>query len=506
MPRLFLALPSAFALVLCAVALPVAVPAATLHVPDEYSTIQAGVNAAEPGDTVLVAAGTYMGSGNREIEFFGKDISVIAEGGPDVTTIDGQLVSQAFIIRGGETRAARIEGFKMINCGGQVGAAISCESSSPTIANCLFTGNGTPFLGGAIYSDADPRLVECQISNNTAQRGGGLYGSFTIENCTINGNTCIRNGGGIRGSGTILNTTFMWNSAEDGGAIFGDFVVKDCTIIANQASNWGGGIVAEDMEETSIEGCLIAGNRSPLGGGVYVDLLAIVDITSTTIAGNLADELGGGIYLSNPDVMSIEKTILWGNCAFFLGNQTYGTSANLIPFICNAVDSVGIAQPELFDFIGDQVYTDPLFCDPASCASAPTTGGDYTLFSDSPCLSINSPCGELIGALPVGCPISGVLGPEFRVSGLLGAPFPNPATGHVRYTVSPSAPTKVVLRVFDVRGQLVDRLMDKVLPPGSYSFTWNPLSRDGGRLAGGAYFLQLDAGAMRETRKLILAD
>ena len=44
---------------------------ATIHVPQDQPTIQAGVDAAVDGDQVVVAAGTYTGPGNRDIDFQG---------------------------------------------------------------------------------------------------------------------------------------------------------------------------------------------------------------------------------------------------------------------------------------------------------------------------------------------------------------------------------------------------------------------------------------------------
>ena len=46
--------------------------AATHSVPGSYPTIQAGIDAAEPGDTVLVAPRIYRGSGNKNLNFNGK--------------------------------------------------------------------------------------------------------------------------------------------------------------------------------------------------------------------------------------------------------------------------------------------------------------------------------------------------------------------------------------------------------------------------------------------------
>src|SRR5262245_38602396 len=92
--------------------------AATLRVPAVYPTIQAAVDVAVTGDTVLVAPGTYVGAGNKDIEFHSERIILRSEAGPGATIIDCQGSGRGILIHAGEDSTARVEGFTVRNGGG----------------------------------------------------------------------------------------------------------------------------------------------------------------------------------------------------------------------------------------------------------------------------------------------------------------------------------------------------------------------------------------------------
>jgi hypothetical protein len=126
-------------------------------------------------------------------------------------------------------------------------------------------------------------------------------------------------------------------------------------------------------------------------------------IRGSTVWGNAGlrdgDYRGNGIYILGS--AQIERSIISGNC-----DEDLGIYSRDVTVSCSAIDTLGVFLGEgaAIEYIGENVFDDPLFCDPLPCDGYfPSTEGDYSLQSNSPCLPENSPCGSRIGALGEGC-------------------------------------------------------------------------------------------------------
>ena len=177
-----------------------------IRVPADHPTIQAGIDTARDGDTVLVADGVYFGEGNRNISFKGKAITVRSENGPETTIIHCQNTDRGFEFANGETELSLLTGFTIkdgvANEGD--GGGVRCVNTSPTIANCIITQNilNVGHGGGIFCHNSSPTITNCVITENSiGQRagGGGIYlrnnSSPTITNCIIAKNSATGGGG-----------------------------------------------------------------------------------------------------------------------------------------------------------------------------------------------------------------------------------------------------------------------------------------------------------------------
>ncbi len=81
-----------------------------------------------------------------------------------------------------------------------LGGGMRNTSSSPTISDCVFSGNTADSFGGGMHNlNSNQVVANCMFSGNTASGGGGMSNnsnSLTITNCTFISNTASDFGGG----------------------------------------------------------------------------------------------------------------------------------------------------------------------------------------------------------------------------------------------------------------------------------------------------------------------
>jgi len=82
--------------------------------------------------------------------------------------------------------------------------------------------------------------------------------------------------------------------------------------------------------------------------------------------------------------------------------------------------------------------------------------------------------------------------------------YPNPFNVQTIITYQLPRPVPAQLTVYNITGQPVKHLVDKVQPAGQYRISWNGTDDTGQIVASGVYLYRLKAGAYEETLKLLL--
>ncbi|MGB2808909.1 MAG: right-handed parallel beta-helix repeat-containing protein, partial [Sedimentisphaerales bacterium] len=223
---------------------------------DPFRKIQDAIDAAIDCDIVEIQPGLYTGPGNYNLDPKGLAITIrsIDPNNPDVisnTIIDPNEAGRGFYVHSGEDANCVISGLTIRNgYSGGNGGGIFCYISSPTIANCVISGNYAVTYGGAIFcQSSSPQFISCIITGNSAGWDGGALecwdGMPDFTNCIIADNNAMGgNGGGIdcysNGDVTLTNCTFVGNSADSGGAVYcwtSNVVVNNSIVWANEADD-----------------------------------------------------------------------------------------------------------------------------------------------------------------------------------------------------------------------------------------------------------------------------
>jgi hypothetical protein len=82
--------------------------------------------------------------------------------------------------------------------------------------------------------------------------------------------------------------------------------------------------------------------------------------------------------------------------------------------------------------------------------------------------------------------------------------YPNPFNPSTTIPFALSSPALVRVQVYDVLGQRVRTLMNGPTPAGYHSLVWNGRNDLGDQAAAGLYFYLLEAGSVRQSRKMLL--
>jgi parallel beta-helix repeat protein len=283
-----------------------------IHVPGDQTTIQAGINAANTGDTVLVSSGTY----NENIDFQGKNVTVASVSGPNLTTIKGTGVGAVVTFGDNKASSGALQGFTITGgacafINGYYGGGIYVGSTeTPTITDNIIThNNGCDGAGITVYA-AGPTIQSNVISYNqqygsTGGNGGGgiqILGAGVVPVQVI-GNTITDNVHSAWGGGIGMNSA-------------GTALIKDNFIGRNSTYGNGGGISMFNDSTPQIIQNVIVDNISAEGGGVYWILPAnptAMSMLNNTVVGNNASQ-GSALYADGfPPVALVTNNILLGS-------------------------------------------------------------------------------------------------------------------------------------------------------------------------------------------------
>jgi parallel beta-helix repeat protein len=381
-------------------------------------TVQAAITAANAGDQIWVAAGTYNEHiVNKQVGEVAVNMAIYGgfAGGEtslsernidaNLTVLHGTNNGIVVTIKWAAGRDTRIDGFYITGGNksttpGDPGGGIHMTASAPTIANNIIKGNLSYGIGAGISIwgfrtrpdlEAEyPLIVNNKIVDNFiyefAGGGIGIVGSSPeIRNNVIARNQANQNGGGI----------CMWRNSAP--VIANNFIAANASNILDGGSTMnygGGGIYACSYYEdgTPCTACIsapkifnnvIAANGALKGGGLAIASSngGVAEITNNTIANNS----GAGIHWATAAPLIRNNLVV--NNTWGLEQWNIGTNSPVMAYnnvFGNTLQGVSTNYEGISDATGSSgnISVDPKL--------ANYRIGDYHIQPNSPCVNAGS--------------------------------------------------------------------------------------------------------------------
>ena len=496
-----------------------------------FATIQAGIDAAIDGDTVLVAAGTYV----ENINFNGKNISVIGAD-RETTIIDGnQDVENVVTFESGEDSTTVLSGFTITN-----GAGILIGGSSPTLQNLNITNNWSATAGGGIqikkgniyngYASSSSQIKNTIISYNYTQMDGGAvsiseFHTLLFQNVLIYGNSSQNGSHGFysyESNSMLINITIANNSAGS-GLMIGQ--ADTLTLINSIISN--NGISINDASQLLISYSNIQGGWTGIGNIDTNPLFCNPDSGNYTLAENSpcvgtgenganmgAFGVGCGPYNFSPTDFSLSApsnnaqitiddsnmndgfiTFSWDESSDENGDSLvyllHATSTEIEDFSLDTnITSIDIPYMELVDEMSENNITSATIE-----WTVDVTDGIDTVTADNAPFTLNVDGSDALSAF------AGQLTPQVFA---LHQNYPNPfnPTTTLKYDLPEDA--MVNITIYDMIGRVVKTMVNSQQNTGFKSVRWNATNDNGSPVSAGLYLYTIQAGEFKKTKKMVL--